>query len=131
MTPGEEAVDDPVIVEVEELVIALFAALSTGDLAWFEQHLLLDDAATHIGVGRAHWRTSAELVHGLQEQFESEPSQWRAVDPVYLHRGDAVCVADRPVISFDDGSELPCRVTLLFVREPTWKLAHTHLSVGS
>ena len=128
---GGVTVDDPVIVEVAQLVDGLYAALSAGDEAWFEQHLLLDDAAVHIGVGRAHWRTARELVRGLHEQFDAEPMQWRTGGPVHLHRGDAVCVVDRPVVSFDDGSELPCRVTLLFLRDGSWKLAHTHLSVGS
>jgi hypothetical protein len=124
-------VDDPVLTEVSQLVAGLFTALSVGDLTWMEQHLLIDDHALHIGVGNAHWRTARELFDGLQEQFALERMQWRATDPVYLHRGDAVCVVDRPVIGFDDGSELPCRLTLLFLRETGWKLAHSHLSVGS
>ena len=123
--------DDPQIAEVADLVSGLFTALSEGDVTWFEQYLLCEDAATHIGLGEAHWRTSAELIQALGEQFASEPMRWRAANPVYLHHGDAVCVADRPVVSFDDDSELSCRVTLLFVRDRRWKLAHTHLSVGS
>jgi hypothetical protein len=124
-------VEDPVTAEVAQLVGALFTALSMGDVTWMEQHVLFDDNAVHIGVGNAHWRNPRELLEGLREQFALEPMQWRVTAPVYLHRGDAVCVVDRPVISFDDGSELPCRVTLLFLHEGSWKLAHTHLSVGS
>lgn len=123
--------DDPRIAEVARLASGLYAALSEGDVTWFEQHLLLDDDAVHIGVGEAHWRTSNELVVGLQDQFASERMRWRESDPVYLHHGDVVCVADRPIITFDDGSELPCRVTLVFVQEMGWKLAHTHLSLGT
>lgn len=123
--------EDPVTAEVAQLVGALYTALSVGDKAWVAEHVLLDEHAVHIGWGAAHWRNARELLDGLQEQFASVQMQWRMTEPVVLHRGDAVCVVDRPVIGFDDGSELPCRVTLVFFDEGGWKLAHSHLSVGS
>ena len=45
---------------------------------------------------------------------------------------DVAWVVDRPVIHFDDGSQMQCRSTMVFLRnEEIWQLAHSHLSVGT
>jgi hypothetical protein len=116
---------------VEAATRALFTALSTGSLAWVDEHLLSEPDAVHIGSGRGAWMAPERLRRELGAQAEDLRADWVIEDLVVQLRADVAWVAVRPVVRFDDGSELEYRATLVFVVEGSaWCLAHSHLSVG-
>lgn len=120
---------------VNDIVAELYRALTEADVAWFERHL--HDPSVHIGVSSLHWNDGAGLIAGLRAQAAemtgAMAATWSSrVEPVVGHHGSVAWVADRPTLCFEDGSELPCRVTLVLVRdENRWSLAHSHLSLGA
>ncbi|MDQ1373229.1 MAG: SnoaL-like domain [Actinomycetota bacterium] len=121
--------DDAVIRSLTE---DMYAALSRDDQAWFQDHLLLEPETVHIGGGHRFWNTSEGLLEALGQQAEEVDIKWQTGEVVVRCRGDVAWVAARPMLRFDDGSELSCRATLVWVRQPDgeeWKLAHSHLSV--
>ena len=115
---------------VLETVEALYRALSDGDVEWFERHTIR--TSIYVGVGSAYWMTGTALLAELHRQFKEQSMQW-TTDVVLINEiGDVAWVLDRPVIHFDDGSEMQCRSTMVFLRnDQIWQLTHSHLSVGA
>jgi ketosteroid isomerase-like protein len=118
--------------DVRSLTAEMYAALSRGDHGWFERTLLREPDTVHIGGGAAYWNSAEGLIAALDRQAQEVSISWRAGDMVVQQRENVAWVADQPVLRYDDGSELVCRATLVWVRDGTdgeWKLAHSHLSV--
>jgi hypothetical protein len=120
---------------VSDVVTALYRALTEADTAWFEERVR--DPSVHIGIGVGHWNDRSGLIEALVEQAAEMTGDMAATwlsssGPVVDQMGDVAWVADRPLLRFDDSSELRCRVTFVFVREHgRWVLAQSHLSLGT
>lgn len=116
---------------VYDVISALYAALSEGDIDWIRDRLLAGDHV-HIGPAASLWMSNETFLSELARQFREELIIWTA-GPVMVHQhGDVAWAVDQPSVRFDDGSELTERVSLVFVNEEgSWKLAHSHASFGS
>ncbi|HEX5692953.1 MAG TPA: nuclear transport factor 2 family protein, partial [Roseiflexaceae bacterium] len=54
-----------------------------------------------------------------------------AGDPQAYSHGDVGWVADRPRFILPDGTEIPVRMSIVFVKEDgDWKVSHQHISIG-
>ena len=115
-----------------EFVETLYRALTEGDVEWFRHRLRGDPADVHIGITDDYWSSADELLAALARQFAEVAITWTGGERLVTDLGDVVLVVDRPTLRFDDGSEIPTRLTLVLVRaDGTWQLAHSHLSTGS
>lgn len=115
---------------IRDVVEALHAALTRGDIGWFEERLA-SGPCVHITTTAEGWMSRAAFLEGLRRQFAEVALEWTAGEVVVEERGEMAWVADRAVVRFDDGSTLAARMSLVFVRDDgLWRLAHSHLTTG-
>lgn len=127
------AVDGDTAAEgVHRLVLAMYDALSSGDIGWFADHCERTADAVHVGVADSFWIRGDSLVERLGPAFEEVTMAMTPGDVVVGVWGDTAVAVDRPVAGFDDGSSLVCRATIVFARDGAgeWRLVHTHMSMG-
>jgi ketosteroid isomerase-like protein len=119
--------------ELKELTLRFYAALSSGDLAFFDRCMSRQDGALVIGTDPQEWWAGHATIRRVFEiqmqemgQFTLEPDA-----PHAFSSGDAGWAADRPTFRFADGTTFPVRISLVFQKEDgEWKVAHMHASSG-
>lgn len=138
VTTGPRGLED----EVRELTAALYEALTRGDAEWFEGVFATDPGTVHVGFADSYWIPGASFHEYLRCLFGEVAMSWEPGEAAVVVWSDAAVVVDRPTITFDDGSQLACRTTIVYRRERAcgaeaggdggrWRIVHTHLSEGS
>jgi hypothetical protein len=120
--------------EIENLVRALYFAISEGDSAGLDE--LIGDDADVLLIGTdpdewwaghdvvvSHWKTQLKEMAGVR--LEQSP-QLRA-----FQEGNVAWFADQPSIITPDGARTPIRFTAVLHQEQgAWKIIQVHGSIG-
>ncbi|MEA3215750.1 MAG: SnoaL-like domain [Acidimicrobiia bacterium] len=122
----------PLSETVNDAMTAMYHALTTGNINWFKERVLYGPASIHIGTAPAYWMTSSQFLVELVRQFNEMNVEWRTGGMTFQEEGATAWAVDRPVVRFDDGSEIECRLSVIFSRaSDRWQVAHSHLSIGA
>lgn len=119
--------------ELRELVLRTYAAMGSGDTTFYERHLSQQDGVLIIGSDPDEWWTGYETITQIYKAQMREVGGVSCLpgDPQAYSMGDVGWVADRPRFQLPDGTELPFRMSIVFVKEDgAWKVAHQHISIG-
>ena len=102
--------------ELRELTLRCYAALSRGDIAFFEQHFSRHDGVLAIGTDPQEWwagHATITKVFKIQMQEMGQFSLEAGALQAYS-AGGAGWAADRPTFRFADGTAFPVRITMVF-----------------
>jgi ketosteroid isomerase-like protein len=119
--------------ELRDLVVAWFRAASDGDASLVDRHVSRDAGTRLIGSDPNEWWIGYDTI---TQVFKAQMREMGGVsclpgDPQAYRIGDVGWVADRPRFRLPDGTELPVRMSIVFVKEDgAWKVAHQHISIG-
>jgi SnoaL-like domain len=119
--------------ELRELVLRAYAAMSGGDVTFYDRHLSQRDGVLIIGSDPSEWWADHDTI---QRVFKAQIGEVSGVscmpgDPQAYSMGDVGWVADRPTLRLPNGMEISLRMTLVFVKEDgAWKVAQQHISIG-
>jgi hypothetical protein len=119
--------------ELKELVLRTYAAMGNGDTSFYDQHLSHQEGVLIIGSDPNEWWTGYDTIIQV---FNAQMREMGGVsclpgDPQAYRIGDVGWVADRPRFRLPDGTELPVRMSIVFVKEDgAWKVTHQHISIG-
>jgi ketosteroid isomerase-like protein len=119
--------------ELKELVLRTYAAMSNGDTSFYDNHLSRQDGVLIIGSDPDEWWTGYQTITDV---FKAQMREMGGVsclpgDPQAYSQGDVGWVADRPKFQLPDGTELPVRMSIVFAKEDgEWKVTHQHISIG-
>jgi hypothetical protein len=119
--------------ELRELVLRTYEAMGQGDTGFYDNHLSRQDGVLIIGSDPNEWWSGYSTI---SEVFKAQMREMGRVsclpgNPEAYSHGDVGWVADRPTFRLPDGSELPVRMSIVFVIEDdTWKVIHQHISIG-
>ena len=119
--------------ELEALARRLYAAVSTGDPAFFEEYLARGASCVVIGTAPDEWwddYAGALAAIRTQMAVAGDAVSLTAGDVKAYRQGDVGWVSDRP--TFRLGSvAVPCRHTSVFARENgAWRMVQHHFSIG-
>lgn len=120
-------------IELKELVLRTYEAMSKGDTSFYDTHLSRQDGVLIIGSDPNEWWTGYDTI---TQVFKAQMREMDGVsclpgDPQAYSQGDVGWVADRPRFRLPNGAELPVRMSIVFVKEDgEWKVAHQHISIG-
>jgi hypothetical protein len=119
--------------ELRALVQRSYAALASGDVSFYDQHLSRQDGVLIIGSDPNEWWADQETISRV---FKAQVCEMGGItivgsDPLAYSEGSVGWIADRPRFRLPDGTEIPIRNTAVFVREEgAWKLVQQHISIG-
>ena len=119
--------------ELKELTLRFYAALSSGDIAFFEQHFSHQDGVLAIGTDPQEWWAGHATIAKVFKIQMQEMGQFslEAGAPQAYSAGDVGWAADRPTFKFADGTVFPVRLTMVFHKEgDNWKVVQMHASSG-
>ena len=120
--------------DLRSVAIETYDLISRGDLAKLAELMPGDDSLpVIIGTGPDEWFEGRTAVLAALEQqardfpnLRFEPGHLRCAE-----NGDRGWVADRAAIVMPDGGRIDARQTMVFQREAgTWRIVHSHLSIG-
>jgi hypothetical protein len=119
--------------ELKELVLRTYEAMGNADTTFYDHHLSHQDGVLIIGSDPNEWWTGYDTI---TQVFKAQMREMGGVsclpgDPQAYRMGDVGWVADRPRFRLPDGTELPVRMSIVFVKEDgAWKVAQQHISIG-
>ena len=119
--------------ELKELVLRTYVAMGNGDTTFYDHHLSHQEGVLIIGSDPNEWWTGYDTI---TQVFKAQMREMGGVsclpgDPQAYRIGDVGWVADRPRFRLPDGTELPVRMSIVFVKEDgAWKVTHQHISIG-
>lgn len=120
-------------IEIRELLLRTYAAMAGGDITFYDRHLSRRDGVLIIGSDPNEWWTGYDTILRV---FKAQVGEMGGIsclpgDPQAYSMGDVGWVADRPKFRLPDGTEIPLRMTLVFVKEDgEWKVTQQHISIG-
>jgi len=119
--------------ELKELVLRTYEAMGNGDTTFYDHHLSHQEGVLIIGSDPNEWWIGYDTI---TQVFKAQMREMGGVsclpgDPQAYRMGDVGWVADRPRFRLPDGTELPVRMSIVFVKEDAeWKVIHQHISIG-
>lgn len=119
--------------ELKQLVLRTYEALASGDTTFYERHLSHHEGVLIIGSDPSEWWIGYDTI---TQVFKAQMQELGGVscipgDPQAYSLGDVGWVADCPKFRLPDGTELPVRMSIVFVKEDgVWKVSHQHISIG-
>jgi len=119
--------------ELKELVLRTYEAMGNGDTSFYDHHLSHQDGVLIIGSDPNEWWIGYDTITQI---FKAQMREMGGVsclpgDPQAYRMGDVGWVADCPRFRLPDGTELPVRMSIVFVKEDgAWKVTHQHISIG-
>jgi hypothetical protein len=119
--------------ELRELTLRCFAALSSGDIAFFEQHFSRQDGVLAIGTDPQEWWDGyAAIIKVFQIQMEEMGQFSLEASALQAYTaGAAGWAAAQAAFRFADGAVFPVRVTMVFHKQDdNWKIVQMHASSG-
>ncbi len=119
--------------ELRDLVLRTYAALASGDTTFYDRHLSHEEGVLIIGTDPHEWWAGHETINRVFKAQVQEMGGINIVgsDPHAYSEGNVGWVADRPKFRLPDGTDIPIRSTIVFVKEDgAWKVVHQHLSIG-
>jgi hypothetical protein len=119
--------------ELKELVLRMYEAMGNGDTSFYDDHLSHQEGVLIIGSDPNEWWTGYDTITQVFKAQMREMGGVRCLpgDPQAYRMGDVGWVADRPRFQLPDGTELPVRMSIVFVKEDgAWKVTHQHISIG-
>jgi ketosteroid isomerase-like protein len=119
--------------ELRDLVLRTYEAIANGDTTFYDRHLSRQEGVLIIGSDPNEWWSGYETISQVFKAQIREMGGVRVIgsDPQAYSSGDAGWVADRPRFKLPDGTEIPFRSTIIFVKENgDWKLIQQHISIG-
>ena len=119
--------------ELREAVLAFYRAISTGNIPSMERFLSSDGDTLAIGTDPQEWWKGEDVFRAFREQLQAMGGRLgvKPGDPEAYEKGDVGWAADRPSWVLPDGTELPFRVSVVFVKERGgWRAIQTHASIG-
>ena len=119
--------------ELVDLVQRIYAALSNGDVSFFERHFSQQEGTLAIGTDPSEWWADYDTrMKVFRVQLEEMGNLTISTDgPQAYSEGSVGWAADRPSLHFADGTALPIRLSWVFHQEDTtWKIDQWHASTG-
>lgn len=119
--------------ELKTVALRIYEALTEGDHSFFERHVARHAGMLAIGTDPNEWWAGAATFTGVLKTQLQEMGGFPLVahDPQAYSEGSVGWMADHPTIRLPDGTEIPIRLTLVFVKENNdWKVVLWHASVG-
>jgi len=119
--------------ELKELVLRTYVAMGNGDTSFYDHHLSHQEDVLIIGSDPNEWWIGYDTI---TQVFKAQMREMGGVsclpgDPQAYRMGDVGWMADRPTFRLPDGTELPVRMSIVFVKEDgAWKVTHQHISIG-
>lgn len=122
---------------LRELILRLYQALTTGDMAFLERQISRLPDTISIGTDPGEWWVGFDTIMRIsraqyQEMGGDMPSmKFVNADPQAFTEGTVGWVADHPTVDMPGGIQIPTRITAVFHLEGgEWKLVQQHFSVG-
>ena len=121
--------------EIEELTRQLYQAVSSAQLAFFEERVSRADGIVFTGTeAEEWWEDRRSLLDAMRAQMSAAgpgTMTLRPGDALRAYRdGEVAWVADRPTIELG-GVVVACRHTSVFIREAgEWRIVQHHFSIG-
>ncbi len=113
------------------VVRRIYELLSTGDAEAFAPLLSSTEALTFLGTDPNEWYTDHAPILDLLRSQAGSGVNARPGDIKAFEEGDAGWAADKGAFVLPDGSEVPFRVTLAFLREGgEWRIVQLHTSIA-
>jgi hypothetical protein len=119
--------------ELKAVLLSFYEALTTGDIGFIKNITSRRDGVLMIGTDPNEWWADYETIIRVNEAQINEMGgiPVEAGDPQAYSEGDVGWVADQGKFKLPDGSEIPLRVTGVFLKENgDWKLVQIHASIG-
>jgi len=121
--------------ELRNVMLRLYASLSTGDMSEIEKLYSHQEDILVIGTDPDEWWAGyASFACAHEAQYQHMGGNYR-IEAGELHafvEGDVGWVGDRATIQMPDGQRIPIRMTCVFHREEGgWKVVQQHVSVGA
>ena len=119
--------------ELKDLVLRTYQAIANGDTTFYDRHLSQQQGVLIIGTDPNEWWEGHETINRVFKAQIQEMGGISVVgsDPLAYSQGDIGWVADRPRFRLPDGTEIPFRSSIVFVKEDgDWKVVHQHISIG-
>ena len=122
--------------ELRDLTLLFYEAAATGDLSFFDRHVSRLEGVVFIGTDPNEWweglEALREAMRAQSEAMEGGGLQIVSGQLEAYREGNVGWVIDRDALfRLPDGTEIPFRNTLVFLREEgEWKLVHGHSSIG-
>lgn len=121
--------------EATRFIGSMYDSFATGDAdAWLDR---ITTEHEPLGIGtdpEEFWEGRGVLTSVIRAQLRELPAigaRFTAGDVRAQAHGDVVWVADRPTLSFPDGTSVPMRYSAVLVREADGlRWAQWHLSIG-
>ena len=118
---------------LRDLVLSAYAGMASGDVTFYDQHLSHREGVLIIGSDPNEWWAGYDTIDQVYKAQMREMGGICVVgsDPQAYSMGDVGWVADRPKFRLPDGTEIPIRSTIVFVKEAgDWKIVQQHISIG-
>jgi hypothetical protein len=120
--------------ELRDFVLLYCQAITSGDTGFIERHMSRLNGLLVIGIDPHEWWTGyAATIEPYARQGLKSPVgvTLAASDPQAHREGSVGWAADRVRIRLPDGTEIPCRLTLVWhLEDGEWKIVQHHLSIG-
>jgi len=118
--------------ELAALVRALYAAMGAGDAVAVEAFYSRDPHAVFVGSdGEEFWTDPEQHNRDVRPYWERAGNVVTPGDLLAFECGEVGWVVDRPTFRLADGQQYETRLTLVLHREDgTWRIVHSHASVG-
>lgn len=120
--------------ELRDFVLLYCQAIASGDLGFVERHMSRQDELLVIGTDpREWWAGYATAIKAYATGIAETASGMALIggDPQAWREGSVGWAADRVKIRLSDGTEIPCRLTMVWHQENgRWKIVQHHLSIG-
>jgi len=117
-------------VELKDLTLRSYAALSSQDHLFFERHVSQADGMLGIGTGPSEWWAG----HGRFVNVLNDAMGYFSIiagGPQAFSEGTVGWMADNARLKIPGGKEIPLRLTLIFHQEEgEWKIIQWHSSIG-
>jgi ketosteroid isomerase-like protein len=120
--------------ELRDFVLLYCQAIASGDMGFVERHLSRQDDLLVIGADLCAWWSGYAAAIGAFTAQVSDVTRGMALiagDPQAYREGSVGWSADHVKIRLPDGTEIPCRLTMVWHQENgRWKIVQHHLSIG-
>ena len=113
------------------VVRKIYDALSAGDAAAIDLLISSTEALTFIGTDPSEWYTDRAPILELVRSQAGSGVTARPGEIQAFEQGDAGWASDTGAFVLPDGSEMPFRVTVAFLREGgEWRILQVHTSIA-
>jgi hypothetical protein len=119
--------------ELKTLMLQAYKALAKGDLSFFERYVSQADSMLAIGTDPTEWWAGkATFIKVLKAQLEEAGGFALSANGLQAYsEGSAGWAADHPKMRLPDGTDIPLRLTMVFLKENNdWRIVQWHISAG-